>query len=110
MSVFSKSPAKENPMPIQRCSVDGKQGWKYGDSGRCYTGPGAKKKAIRQGLAIQYNNGPSFESRKSKSEQELDRMAAASISRIEELTDDIRRALMDARQEKTGRELANPET
>jgi hypothetical protein len=55
-------------MPIQRCSVDGKQGWKYGESGRCYTGPGAKKKAIRQGLAIQYNNGPSFESRKSKSD------------------------------------------
>jgi hypothetical protein len=39
-------------MPLKRCSVDGKKGWKYGDNGHCYTGPGAKKKAIKQGVAI----------------------------------------------------------
>lgn len=36
-------------MPIKRC---GKDGWQYGDSGQCYTGPDAKKKAIKQGIAI----------------------------------------------------------
>lgn len=39
-------------MPLKKCSKDGKSGWKYGDSGHCYTGPGAKKKAIKQGIAI----------------------------------------------------------
>jgi hypothetical protein len=37
-------------MPLKRC---GKDGWKWGDSGECYTGPGAKKKAIKQGVAIE---------------------------------------------------------
>lgn len=32
--------------------VNGKSGWKYGDSGKCYTGPDAKKNATKQGLAI----------------------------------------------------------
>lgn len=47
-------------MPLMRCTGEGKPGWKYGESGKCYTyEPGnkasalrAKKKAIRQGLAI----------------------------------------------------------
>ena len=47
-------------MPVTRCSEDGSSGWKYGDRGRCYTGPGAKKKAIKQGLAIQYEGGEPF--------------------------------------------------
>lgn len=37
-------------MPLKRC---GKNGWKWGDSGKCYEGPGGKKKAIKQGLAIE---------------------------------------------------------
>ncbi len=37
-------------MPLKRCEGDG---WKWGDSGKCYKGPGAKKKAIRQGLAVE---------------------------------------------------------
>jgi len=37
-------------MPLQRC---GNNGWKWGKQGHCYTGPGAKKKAIKQGLAIE---------------------------------------------------------
>ena len=38
-------------MPIQTCTKDGKSGFKYGDSGTCYTGPNAKKRANRQGRA-----------------------------------------------------------
>jgi len=37
-------------MPLQRC---GKGGWRWGDVGKCYEGPGGKKKAIRQGIAIE---------------------------------------------------------
>jgi len=39
-------------MPVQRCSRSGKSGFKFGSSGKCYTGPGAKSKAKRQGRAI----------------------------------------------------------
>jgi hypothetical protein len=45
-------------MPLKRC---GDNGWKYGDSGKCYTGKDAKKKAIRQGVAEQYHGGHKFE-------------------------------------------------
>lgn len=47
-------------MPIMKCNENGKSGWKYGDSGHCYTGSGGKKKAIKQGLAEQYNGGEKF--------------------------------------------------
>lgn len=40
-------------MPLKQCNVDGKSGWKWGDSGHCYTGPEGKKKAIKQGIAIE---------------------------------------------------------
>lgn len=40
-------------MPLQKCNSDGKSGWRWGSKGKCYTGPGAKKKAIRQGVAIE---------------------------------------------------------
>ena len=40
-------------MPLKKCSSDGKNGYKWGSEGKCYTGPGAKKKAIKQGLAIE---------------------------------------------------------
>jgi len=49
-------------MPIKRC---GKDGWQYGDSGQCYTGPDAKKKAIKQGIAI---DGPKKFSEKAYTE------------------------------------------
>lgn len=39
-------------MPMKRCGDDG---WKWGDSGKCYTGPGAKKKAIKQMVAEKEN-------------------------------------------------------
>lgn len=40
-------------MPLKQCSVKGKSGWKWGDSGHCYTGKDGKKKAIKQGIAIE---------------------------------------------------------
>jgi hypothetical protein len=47
-------------MPIQRTTKDGKPGYRYGDTGKVYTYTpsntasrlAAKKKAIKQGLAI----------------------------------------------------------
>jgi len=47
-------------MPVQRCTKNGKPGYRYGATGKCYTyKPGdkesrerARKKAIQQGLAI----------------------------------------------------------
>ena len=40
-------------MPLMRCTKDNKSGWKFGKSGHCYTGPGARQKAIKQGQAIE---------------------------------------------------------
>ena len=39
-------------MPLTRCTSEGKSGWRWGTSGKCYTGPDAKAKAIAQGVAI----------------------------------------------------------
>jgi len=36
-------------MPVKKCKVDRKSGWKWGNSGKCYTGPGAREKAEKQG-------------------------------------------------------------
>ena len=33
-------------MPLKKCTVDGQSGYQWGEAGKCYTGPGAKKKAI----------------------------------------------------------------
>ena len=44
-------------MPVQRCQSKGKPGFKYGKEGKCYTGKDAKKKAIKQGLAIARQQG-----------------------------------------------------
>lgn len=43
---------KGGAMPLQQCTSNGKSGWKYGESGKCYTGPNAKKKAAKQAAAI----------------------------------------------------------
>jgi hypothetical protein len=40
-------------MPIKSCELNGKKGFKWGDEGKCYTGPDAKKKALEQGIAIE---------------------------------------------------------
>lgn len=39
-------------MPVQLCSKDGQTGYKWGGSGVCYVGPGAKDKAAAVGRAI----------------------------------------------------------
>jgi len=54
-------------MPLKRCSNDGKSGYKWGDKGNCYTGKDAKKKAIRQGVAIE---GPEKFSQKASLDKE----------------------------------------
>lgn len=90
-------------MPLMRCKEDGRNGWKYSDSGKCYVGPGAKKKAIRQGIAIQESGGPKFESRKGKgrlTEAEMDVLADEMIDRGEEMRDDAERAVLDKRDAK----------
>lgn len=53
-------------MPIKKCSDGGKSGFKWGDSGKCYTGPDGKKKAIKQGLVIE---GPEKFSQKAHKER-----------------------------------------
>ncbi len=40
-------------MPVMSCTADGKSGYKWGDSGKCYTGPNAKADALKQGRAIE---------------------------------------------------------
>lgn len=44
-------------MPVKPCQSKGRKGNKYGDRGKCYTGPGSKKKAARQGRAIRARGG-----------------------------------------------------
>ena len=39
-------------MPIKPCQSGGKSGFKYGDTGKCYTGKDAKAKAAKQARAI----------------------------------------------------------
>lgn len=39
-------------MPIQRCTVNGKMGWKWGSAGTCYPGEAGKAKAQRQAFAV----------------------------------------------------------
>lgn len=41
----------EDIMPFKECSNNGKSGVKWGDSGKCYTGKGAQKKAEKQAKA-----------------------------------------------------------
>jgi len=42
-------------MPLKKCTSNGKSGYKWGDSGKCYTGPNAKNQALKQGRAIEAN-------------------------------------------------------
>ncbi len=39
-------------MPVHSCQSGSKSGFQWGDSGKCYTGPGAKSKAEKQAAAI----------------------------------------------------------
>jgi hypothetical protein len=52
-------------MPVQRCEADGKPGYQWGASGKCYTYTSgdeaarqrAKQQAILQGAAIESRSG-----------------------------------------------------
>jgi hypothetical protein len=44
-------------MPLQKCSANGKSGWRWGREGKCYTGTGARKRAMKQALAIAMRQG-----------------------------------------------------
>tara|TARA_Y100001951_G_scaffold96648_1_gene95552 strand:- start:2140 stop:2517 length:378 start_codon:yes stop_codon:yes gene_type:complete len=50
-------------MPLKKCTIDSKAGYKWGDDGKCYTGPEGKKKAIKQGVAVE---GPEKFSQKAR--------------------------------------------
>ena len=39
-------------MPFMECTENGKSGWKYGESGKCYTGEGARARAGKQAAAM----------------------------------------------------------
>lgn len=39
-------------MPVKKCTLNGESGYKFGNSGKCYTGDDAKEKATKQGQAI----------------------------------------------------------
>lgn len=59
-------------MPVKKCQIEGKDGFKWGDEGKCYTGPDAKKKAIEQGIAIE---GGDISDYKKKSVDGKDRLS-----------------------------------
>ena len=54
-------------MPLKKCTTDNKNGYKWGNEGTCYPGPEGKKKAIKQGLAIE---GPEKFSQKAVEERD----------------------------------------
>lgn len=58
-------------MPIMVCQREGKSGFKFGDSGKCFTGPGARRKAGRQGRAIKASQA--------RSRQDADKPAIRNI-------------------------------
>lgn len=40
-------------MPVQPCEDDGEHGYRWGQSGKCFVGKNAQKKALKQGVAIE---------------------------------------------------------
>lgn len=75
-------------MPLKQCSVSGKSGWKWGDSGHCYTGKDGKKKAIKQGVAIE---GPKKFKEMASTDKNIssDELLQAQISAIFDKSDDM---------------------
>jgi hypothetical protein len=49
---YSSQIENQSKMPIKRCQRDNKKGYKWGSSGKCYVGPEAKEKALKQMRAI----------------------------------------------------------
>ena len=53
-------------MPVIRCSVNGEPGWKWGEGGKCYTGPDGRQQAEAQGRAVRvsgYNEQEKLQAR-----------------------------------------------
>jgi len=48
-------------MPLKRCELNGKSGWKWGEEGTCYTQSNGKELAIRQAIAISKSIGEGIE-------------------------------------------------
>lgn len=46
-------------MPVKRCQKSGRPGYKFGDAGKCFTGPNAKAMAAEQGRAIKRSQAAS---------------------------------------------------
>lgn len=44
-------------MPIKKCQSNKQKGFKYGDTGTCYTGGQGKEKALKQAVAIKISKG-----------------------------------------------------
>lgn len=53
-------------MPVHKATQNGKSGYQWGNSGKVYTGAGAKAKATAQGRAAYANGYKSKDSTKSK--------------------------------------------
>jgi hypothetical protein len=51
-AVFRPNLYKEKEMTLQKYTIDGKSGWQYGTQGELYTGPNAKRNAIKQGVSM----------------------------------------------------------
>lgn len=51
-------------MPVKECQINGISGWKWGDEGKCYSGPNGKKKAIAQGIAIEGGDISNYDANK----------------------------------------------
>ncbi len=60
-------------MPLKQCTANGTTGWQFGNKGKCYTGPGAKKKAIKQ--AVAEGNASELSAAELKLYNEVDRSA-----------------------------------
>ena len=56
-------------MPLTKCG-DNNGGWRWGDKGKCFTGPGAKRRAIKQGIVIEGPKKFSQEARLLESEHQ----------------------------------------
>jgi SPP1 gp7 family putative phage head morphogenesis protein len=67
-------------MPVERCAIGGKAGYRFGMQGKCFTGPGARSKAVKQGQAIKASQktDSEFTERKQKETVQLRAVKKAS--------------------------------
>jgi hypothetical protein len=68
-------------MPLTKCTSGSKSGYRWGSKGKCYIGPDAKKKALKQGYA---ENPDEFK-------QEMANSTLATAAEIDEALDELER-------------------